>query len=140
MSYETCMPSASDSMLCTNSAYLHYKDQKTNDSLFLQQMSLTRPVSVRDIQKENTLFITQSEKVVSDCPGSGEMMRTRGGNVGCEPTKACPTLYTKYNMGEFLLTPCPKNTYKNYIVFDDTKMCSKTHQVLNNWTKRKDSL
>lgn len=129
-----CELSRSDQLLCTNSAFLHYKDKKQNDGLFMQQMSRPRDMCLRDIDKENRFFITPSSREYTCSP----MMASRGGNVGCEPEVKCPKLYTNYNMNEFLLVPCPKNTYKNYLVFDDTKMCSKTHQLLNNWTKRRD--
>lgn len=124
----------SDYMLCNNSAFLHYKDKKTNDGMFVQQMSKTRPMCIRDIDAENAMFITPSSRNAVCNP----FLSDRGGNVGCEPNRQCPKLYTQYNMNEFLLVPCPKNTYKNYLVFDNKKTCSKSHQILNNWTKRKD--
>lgn len=125
----------SDYMLCTNTAHLHYNDRKFNDGLFVQQMSKTRPMCVRNIDTENSLFVTPSTRVAT-CQNS---LLVRGGNsINCEPSRPCPKLYTNYNMNEFLLVPCPRNTYKNYLVFDDKKTCSKSHQILNNWTKRKD--
>ena len=122
----------SDQMLCTNSAYLHYKDKQTNDELFVQQMSRPRDMCIRNIDAESQLWKTDSMRKATCFP----LVNTRGGNFGCEPVRPCPKLYTSYCMDEFLLTPCPKNTYKNYIVFDDKKQCSKSHQILNNWTKR----
>lgn len=124
----------SDFMLCNNSAYLHYKDQKVNDHIFVQQMSRTRPMCIRSIDTENNFFMTPSSRNAV----CNNFLTNRGGNIGCEPKKPCPKLFTSYNINEFLLVPCPKNTYKNYVIFDDTKQCSKSHQVLNNWTKRKD--
>ncbi len=124
----------SDHLLCTNSAYLQYKDKKMNDGLFVQQMSRPRDMCLRNIDNENRLFLTPSSREYT----CSKFLASRGGNEGCEPNVPCPKLYTKYNMNDFLLVPCPKNTYKNYLVFDDKKTCSKTHQILNNWTKRRD--
>lgn len=129
-----CDLEKSDQMLCTNSAYLHYKDKKNNDSIFVHQMSRTKNMCVRDVGLEAALQMTMSSRNAVCFPS----LTSRGGNVGCEPVKPCPKLYTSYNMQEFLLIPCPKNTYKNYLVFDEKKTCSKTHQILNNWTKRRD--
>lgn len=37
----------------------------------------------------------------------------------------------------FLLQPCSKNIYRNHLECDDNQCCSKSHQLFNNWTKRK---
>lgn len=127
----------SDYMLCTNSAWLHYKDKYQNDGIFVDQMSRTQKWCLRDIDIESKFFNenSRSTKAATCSP----LMLIRGGSaLNCEPNKICPKLYTSYNMGDFLLQPCPKNTYKNYQVFDDKKQCSKSHQLLNNWTKRKE--
>lgn len=129
-----CDLAKSDHMLCTNSAYLHYKDKKLNDGIFVAHMSNPRDMCLRDIDRENSLWITESSRKATCFP----MLPTRGGNEGCEPDRPCPKIYTNYNLNEFLLIPCPKPTYRNYLVFNDKKMCSKSHQALNNWTKRRD--
>ena len=129
-----CDLAKSDHMLCTNSAYLHYKDKKANDGLFVQQMSRSRNMCLKDIDRESDFLKMESSRIATSFP----MLPTRGGNVGCELYRPCPKIYTNYNLSDFLLVPCPKNTYKNYLVFDDKKMCSKSHQALNNWTKRRD--
>lgn len=129
-----CELSRSDHLLCTNSAYLQYKDKKMNDGLFIQQMSKSRNMCLRNIDNENNLFLTPSSREYT----CSKFLASRGGNEGCESNVPCPKLYTNYNMNEFLLVPCPKNTYKNYLVFNDKKTCSKSHQILNNWTKRRD--
>jgi hypothetical protein len=110
----------SDKMLCTNSAYLHYKDQAYNDAIFMLQMRHGGCVSPCElIERENGLKITQSSRLAD--------------NVSCTPRESTGFKCTN----EFLLTPCPKNTYQNYMVYDDKKMCSKSHQILNNMTRRK---
>jgi hypothetical protein len=125
----------SDVMLCNNSAFLHYKDAKVNDGLFMQQMSVTRPTCIRSLDLENKMFVTPSSRF-SVC---NPYLSKRGGNMcNQEPNKPCPT-FDNYNLSEFLLVPCMKPTYKNYPVINEKgELCSKRHQVLNNWTKRKD--
>ena len=110
----------SDQMLCTNSAYLHYKDQSYNDSIFMRQMQKGGCISPdRIISEESRLKIKPFSRMAD--------------GVSCTPRKLAPFKCTN----EFLLVPCPKNTYRNYMVYDDEKMCSKSHQILNNMTRRK---
>jgi len=137
----------SDYMLCTNSAYLQYKDKKQNDETFVEQMSQTQQWCIRDIDIESKFFIDNSKatKQATCTP----LIYQRGGSAyNCEPDKtcsdstcsstACPDEYLKYKIKDFLLIPCKKNTYKNYQIFNDKIQCSKSHQMLNNWTRRKD--
>lgn len=128
----------SDQILCNNSAFLHYTDARLNDSLFIQQMSRTNPACIRAIDKETSLFLDGRNQRVAKCDYN---ITSRGGNArGCDTTQPCPKMWTNYNFQEFLIVPCPKNTYRNYLVQDKEKVCTKSHQVLNNWTKRKDIL
>lgn len=122
----------SDFMLCNNSAYLQYKDRYQNDSIFIQQMSNPQQWCLKNIDEDSKFKIQANPRISTITP----LIKKRG-STHPEPIKPCPKLYTKYNMRDFLLIPCPINTYKNYQVFDDNKQCSKSHQVLNNWTKRK---
>lgn len=124
----------SDTMLCTNSAFLHYKDSHVNDGLFMQQMSKTRPMCIRSLDTENTMFITPSSKFAV----CNDYLSKRGGNTCGEPVRPCAS-FDAYHLSEFLLVPCPTPTYKNYLVTNQQgNICSKRHQFLNNWTKRKD--
>ena len=126
----------SDMMLCTNNAYLQYKDRHTNDMQFLQQMSNTRPLCLKNIEKESTLFLVESSKKMK----TSSIINKRGITNCSEPRQICPNIYSKYSMQEFLVTPSrEKNTYKNYLVMDkDCKPIILQHQMLNNWTKRKE--
>jgi hypothetical protein len=110
----------SDRMLCTNSAYLHYKDQSYNDSIFVRQMQNKGCASPDQIiNAESALKIKPSSRIAD--------------GVSCTPRKLAPFKCTD----DFLLVPCRKNTYQNYMVYDDEKMCSKSHQILNNLTRRR---
>lgn len=123
----------SDFMLCNNSALLHYKDQYSNDSIFVQQMSNPQKWCLKNIDTDSKFKIQVDSRIATYTP-----LINKRGSINCEPIVKCPKLYTSYNMADFLLIPCPKNTYKNYQVFDEHKQCSKSHQILNNWTKRKE--
>jgi hypothetical protein len=37
---------------------------------------------------------------------------------------------------EFLVQPCPHNTYANHLVCDGKKCCSRNHQLFMNYTKQ----
>jgi hypothetical protein len=123
----------SDNILCKNTGYLSYQHIKENDTLFRQQMQNTVPRCLRDVGNESKMFLNMSSKVAI----CSQLINNRGKSCP-EPSKTCPSLYSAYTLNDFLLVPCPKNTYKNYLVFDDKKTCSKSHQILNNWTRRKD--
>lgn len=125
----------SDTILCNNHAYLIYKDRQFNDRQFLTQITQTKPECIRDIEKESKMFIVENSKK-AEC---SDMLNTRGGNANnCELPKNCPNYDSSYYLNNFLLVPCKKPTYKNYLVYDDKKQCSARHQILNNVTKRKE--
>ena len=141
----------SDHMLYTNISELQFKDKRTNDLQYIYQMSQSINNCRIDRGDELKLFKDIYENKVAICNSCTD---TRGGNyVGCEPSLPCYTYnnaykeiqnletrpeYSKYYLNEFLLTPCPKPTYKNYIVCGEDRCCSKRHQLFNNMTKRRD--
>lgn len=120
-------------MICNSRAYNVYKDQRTNDALFLQQMGNTQPTALRNVRQDYKL------KVGANVYVCNEAMRTRGGNfTGCEGQFAQGYAnYTKYHLNDFLLAPCQTNTWRNHIACDDDKCCEIKHQLYDNWTKRK---
>jgi hypothetical protein len=122
----------SDFMLFNNISDLQFKDKKINDMSYMYQMSRTTPRCL--IDRGDELNFLKYKPICVDA------INTRGGNyTKCEPERSCPhPEYTKYYLNEFLLTPCPKPTYKNYIVCGEDKCCSKRHQLFKNITKRKD--
>jgi hypothetical protein len=108
----------SDQMLCTNSAYLHYKDQAFNDFMFARQM------------RHNKCPETQ--------PDADGLLRIQPSSRLATCESLCrPAAVASSCKNEFLLDPCFKPTYQNYMVYDDEKMCTKLHQVLNNVTRRR---
>ena len=123
----------SDFMIYTDIATLQFKDKRTNDLAYLYQMSRTTPRCLVDRGQEKLMQQGDDKRMCN------KFINGRGGNYpGCEPTRSCPhPEYSRYYMNEFLLVPCAKPTYKNYIRCDDVKCCSIQHQLFNNWTKRK---
>jgi hypothetical protein len=114
----------SDRMLCTNNAYLHYKDEFYNNSIFMRQMQNGGAAGVcasqsKIINAENALKIKPSSRLAD--------------NVSCTPRESAPFKCTD----DLLLVPSRKNTYQNYIICDNNKICSKSHQILNNMTRRR---
>lgn len=115
----------SDNIICQDIGYLQYRDKKYNDNIFIQQMNNNQKWCLRNIDDENKLFVKEKTNVL---------------NLKCNYNKnnhktypLCPDM--KYS--DYLLYPCDITDYKNYLVYDDTKKCSKRHQALNNMTKRK---
>lgn len=123
----------SDHMLFINEAYLQYKDMKENDILFRQQFSKSQARCLKEIDNESHMRYIESAKL-SLCD---DLLNTRGGNANNVPLQECLNPYSPYNIQEYLLIPCTKNTYNNYIVSDQEKVCSKRHQTFNNLTKRR---
>ena len=109
--------SKSDRMICTNNAYLHYKDQASNDFIFARQMRHNKCPETRP--DADSLLRIQPSSRIATC----DSLRRPAAAMSCK--------------NEFLLDPCFKPTYQNYMVYDDEKQCTKLHQILNNMTRRR---
>lgn len=115
----------SDHMLCTNIESLQFKHKYESDVPFMQLLSKPIPNCIRDVTQEHTMW-TQTFKTRT--PGcSLDLIMTRGGNASGMKQKT---------QSEFLMPPCWTNTFQNYLVEDDKKVCSKSHQLFNNLTRR----
>jgi hypothetical protein len=112
----------SDYMVCKDVGFLQYSDKKYNDLIFTQTMDNTQKWCIRNIDNENKLFAT--DKLNGIYFNKYDQSKWNYN---------CPDMV----YSEYLLTPCQHVDYKNYMVGDKTKKCSKRHQALNNWTKRK---
>jgi len=126
----------SDFMLQTNISDLQFKDKRTNDLSFIYQMSQTQPRCLIDRGDELKFF---KDQYLNKTPFCNDCTATRGGNnLKCGRDRSCPhPEYIKYYMQEYLIIPCPKPTYKNYVTCNEDKCCSRNHQLFKNWTKRK---
>ena len=128
--------SKSDNMICNSFSYNMFNWKKINDLMFLKQMSMPpQDQFTKDICIEDKIKFG----VDKNCDDS-TTFNTRGGNNDetCEPCGFCKgfVCYNQYNLSEFLLTPCPINTWKNSIIQNDSMGCSKRHQFFMNVTKR----
>jgi hypothetical protein len=127
----------SDNMICNNVAYNTYKWRKQNDLIFYKQMDMPQNTDFMNrciednMRKNNSRHCETSQRIFE-----------RGGNstTQCEPVHFAGGFqnYNKYHLNEYMLTPCPRNTWKNYLIQDNNKICSKRHQFFMNVTKRKD--
>lgn len=127
---------SSDSMICNSTAYNTFFWKKMNDLVFLNQMNKSQQTNLMDRCVEDKLRMTQSR----ECEVS-DRIKTRGGNgTDCrEPVHFAKGFqcYNTYHLSEFMLTPCPINTWKNSIISNEYMGCSKRHQFFANITKRK---
>jgi len=127
----------SDSIQCNNYAYLVFQHKQDNDTIFINNMTKVVPHCVRPIDNETKLWSGSVSSRVYTC--EPEVMN-RGGNAPQEPP---PCLRAGYNAwpsshpNDFLLYPCKKNTWRNYVSCDSDKCCSIHHQMFDNVTKRK---
>ena len=129
----------SDNMICNTKANLTFQHKKQNDLMFYKSIGTSLLSPMRDPTTEFNLL---SGKDPRSCNLS-KAFTSRGGNsLNCSdtPCKSIPQGYDcmkQQNIQEYLLMPCKQNTFRNHIVCDDTKCCSKRHQLFMNITKRK---
>lgn len=125
----------SDMMVCNTRANASFKFKKENDIAFLQQVRNTQPTKLKPIGLESLLQRSKNprEYVCNDS------INSRGGNaVSCQDNDICTgyDCYDNYHMQEYLMRPCKFNTFRNFLIEDDNKICSRQHQLFNNLTKR----
>jgi len=128
----------SDKIICDNWSYSQFKHKQENDPLFVYRFMQPQPFEIRDIDLETTFLDTQYLPKKLTCTVG---TRTRGNNATCGNSNGvipCEDFdkYTKYNMADWLLIPCKKNTFRNWVKCDCFKCCS-YHQMFDNITKRK---
>lgn len=126
----------SDNIICNDRMYNQYKFVRNNDLVFINQFTKSVPDSIRDIDSETNLrnsHLTNKNHCLQGAISRGN----NNNNRECIQTCKDYGKYTPYNMQDFLLFPCEKSTYKNYLMTDDLKTCSKSHQMFDNNTKRK---
>jgi hypothetical protein len=125
----------SDKILCHNIENLHFAHKRDNDTSYMFGLSRTMPNKIRDVSQEYQMLTHTFATRVANC--TEDILKRGGNNVvpdlsscgGYECFKPC---YTK----EYQMIPCKENTFKNYLVSDDKKTCSSSHQLFNNLTKR----
>lgn len=131
MEFDPSIFEKSDAMLCRNIEYLQFQHKRQTDQNMMGAFYPSVPCGIRDVSREYKLWTETFGTKVATCD---ETIMTRGGNNHG---------YYRYNPDvtnkncEFLLDPCPKNTFKNYLIQDHEKICSLRHQTFNNVTKRR---
>ena len=129
----------SDSMICNSISFNRFYAKKHNDELFVKQMDIPQNANVMDRCIEDKMRLGNSR----ECEISDRIIK-RGGNNDpkCEPTHFCKGFqcYNNYHLSEYLITPCPINTWKNSIVENKIGGCSRRHQFYMNVTKRGNSV
>lgn len=127
----------SDSMICNSVAYNAYNWRKQSDLVFYKQMSMPQNSHLMDRCVEDKMRLGFSRQCEMSTP-----IFTRGGNskpqCGNDHFAKGFLNYNNYHLGEYMIVPCPDNTWKNWPVQDDKKSCSKRHQFYMNVTKRKE--
>ena len=125
----------SDAMICNSTSYNAFYWKKYNDLMFIKQMDMPQNVDSIDRCIEDKLQMTESR----ECEVSDRIYK-RGGNAECyEPQHFCKGFdcYNNYHLSDFLITPCPINTWKNSLISNKDMGCTKRHQFYANVTKRR---
>jgi hypothetical protein len=122
----------SDAILCRNVENLQFQHKKETDGSFMNAFFPSVPCGIRDIREEYKLWTETFGTRPATCD---ENIMTRGGNNHGYYGGFNPDILNKNC--ELLLDPCSQNTFKNYLVGDDKKICSLKHQTFNNITKRR---
>jgi hypothetical protein len=125
----------SDFILCKNIQNLQFQHKRENDVPFMDLLSRPLPSKIRNVEEEYQMW---TQTFATRIPQCNESIASRGGNNVAKPYKA-PCGYECFSpelMKEWVIEPCKKNTFQNYLVQDDKKICSKSHQLFNNVTKR----
>lgn len=122
----------SDAILCKNIEFLQFQHKKETDLMLMNSFSPFAHCGIRDVGKEYKLWTDTFGTKTATCD---ENIMTRGGNNHGYYGGFNPDIKNKNC--EFLLDPCPQNTFKNHLVGDDKKICSLRHQTFNNITKRR---
>ncbi len=128
----------SDHISCNTRAYLGWNHTRMNDEIFLRNIRGTGQSRIRDVEEESKL---QKEIFKSKEYLCTPMINQRGGNAmpcaGDDRLKQGYNNFTAYHLSEYLMVPCKKNTFRNFVDCDEDRCCSVSHQLFNNMTKRK---
>jgi hypothetical protein len=127
----------SDMMLCTNIENLHFRHKYETDVPYMHLLSKPIPCCIRNVKEEYKLLTENYGTRKATCD---ESVLTRGGNnKPMSIYKNTKVGYDYFNTplnSELLMIPCKNNTFQNYLVQDNKKICSVSHQLFNNITKR----
>jgi hypothetical protein len=125
----------SDYILCKNIQSLHFVHKKESDGPFMDLLSRPLPSKIRNVVEEHKMWTQTYQTRVPQC---NELIASRGGNNVSKSYSAYGgyECFSPQLMNDWIMEPCKKNTFQNYLVQDNDKICSKSHQLFNNVTKR----
>lgn len=114
-----------DDIICQNYVNMNKTYKYTNSQMCSEYLFVPEYYKCnKDFTNENKVIFPEEPKLCDR-----NIVQYRGQN-----NKAPVNIDKRKN--EFLIPFCNKNTYKNHIVCDDDKCCSKSHQLFMNITKR----
>lgn len=125
----------SDTVLCNNIENLQFAHKRENDLSYMYRLSRSMPNKIRNVSDEYQMWTQTFKTRVADCTDG---ILNRGGNdvkpnlTQCVGYECFKSPYTN----EYQMVPCKNNTFKNYLVNDDMKVCTLSHQLFNNITRR----
>jgi hypothetical protein len=125
----------SDAIVCTNIERLHFSHKRENDVPFMQLLSQPLPNKIRNVGSEYEMFTQTFGTRLANC--SQDILRRGGNNVVpnlsmCGGYECFQPNFTR----EYQMIPCKQNSFQNYLIGDEEKVCSSSHQLFNNITKR----
>lgn len=130
---------ASDAMICNTRALAWFEHKKTNDINFAR---VVNPSLIKSPKWENALYMRYGifpagNMVCDDLNAISHKRSCMQENTDFvrKGYQCMPTADSMFD--DFLLIPCPINTFDNRVACDDIKCCSKRHQLFMNITKSK---
>ncbi len=126
----------SDTILCNNIENLQFSHKRENDLAYMYKLSRSMPNRIRNVTEEYQMWTQSFKTRVANC---SEDILKRGGNDVIPNLTQCAgyeCLLKPCYTHEYQIEPCKNNSFKNYLVNDDLKVCTLSHQLFNNVTKR----
>jgi hypothetical protein len=114
----------SDDVLYNNSAWLTFEHKKENDAMFMSVMASPHA----NYKQTAESFFTDSRLC----------FRNKTDNTPLD-IRLGYDAFPNGSANDYLLIPCPVNTFTNHTRCDDAKCCSVHHQLFMNVTKPKSS-
>lgn len=125
---------ASDAMICNTRALAWFEHKKSSDISFMYVVNpnlIQYPIHDIDEDSKYRVGLGKLETCVAVAPDTCDNSLWKCKGYECMPT-------SDSSFDDFLMIPCPVNTFDNNIACDEEKCCSKRHQLFMNITKSKE--
>lgn len=125
----------SDTLLCGNIENLQFSHKRDNDLSYMYNLSRSMPNRIRNVGEEYQMWTQSFKTRVADC--TDDILK-RGGNDVIPNLSQCGgyECFKPSYTNEYQIVPCKNNSFRNYLVNDLEKVCTSSHQLFNNITKR----